>query len=90
VKPFEVAAGSDPKAKAKRPCGKVIESLPNGLFRVELQTGSLVLAHVTARRTKDFLRLLPGDTVELDLSPLHPGRGRVVAKTAGFKRQDRD
>ena len=61
--------------------GKVIEQLPSGLVRVEMEDLSLVRAHVTARRNKDFLRLLPGDVVEVELSPLDPGRGRVVGKT---------
>ena len=63
--------------------GKVTESLPSGIYRLELESGTRVLAHVTARRSKDFLRLLPGDVVEVDLSPLDPGRGRLVAKVQG-------
>ncbi len=61
--------------------GKVIEQLPRALYRVELEDLSRVLAHVTARRNKDFLRLLPGDAVEVELSPLDPKRGRVIRKT---------
>ncbi|MBI3695650.1 MAG: translation initiation factor IF-1 [Acidobacteria bacterium] len=61
--------------------GKVIEQLPRAMVRVELEDLSRVLAHVTARRNKDFLRLLPGDAVEVELSPLDPGRGRVIRKT---------
>ena len=58
----------------------VIEPLPNALYRVKLEDSSRVLAHVSARHKKDFLRLLPGDQVEVELSPLDFGRGRVVAK----------
>jgi len=61
----------------------VIESLPNALYRVELEDRSRVLAHVSSRRGKDFLRLLPGDRVEVELSPLDYGRGRVVRKAQG-------
>ena len=68
-------------AEAIRRRGKVIEQLPRGMVRVELEDLSRVLAHVTARRNKDFLRLLPGDAVEVELSPLDPGRGRVIRKT---------
>ena len=68
-------------AEAIRRRGKVIEQLPRGMVRVELEDLSRVLAHVTARRNKDFLRLLPGDAVEVELSQLDPGRGRVVRKT---------
>ncbi len=60
--------------------GKVIEQLPRELYRVELEDLSRVLAHVTARRNKGFLRLLPGDAVEVELSPLDPTRGRVIRK----------
>ena len=60
--------------------GKVIEQLPRGMVRVELEDLSRVLAHVTARRNKDFLRLLPGDAVEVELSPLDLGRGRVTKR----------
>jgi len=58
----------------------VLEPLPNALYRVELEDTSRVVAHVGARHNKDFLRLLPGDRVEVELSPLDYGRGRVVAK----------
>ena len=59
----------------------MIEQLPNAVYRVELEDLSRVLAHVPARRNKDFLRLLPGDPVEVELSPLDPGRGRVIGRT---------
>jgi len=62
---------------ARRREGTVVEQLPNLLYRVEVEDGSRVLAHVAARSQKDFLRLAPGDRVEVELSPLDPGRGRV-------------
>ena len=58
----------------------VIEPLPNELYRVELEDSSPVLAHVSGRRNKDFLRLLPGDKVEVELSPYDLGRGRVTRR----------
>ena len=58
----------------------VVEALPNALYRVELEDTNRVVAHVGARHKKDFLRLLPGDRVEVELSPRDYGRGRVVAK----------
>lgn len=67
--------------EALRRRGKVVEQLPNALVRVELEDLSRVLAHVAARRNKDFLRLLPGDAVEVELSPLDPSRARVIRKT---------
>ncbi len=58
----------------------VLEPLPNALYQLELEDTSRVTAHVSDRRKKDFLRLLPGDRVEVELSPLDPGRGRVLRK----------
>lgn len=59
---------------------KVIEALPNDLFRVELENRSPVLAHVSSRRQNDFLRLLPGDRVRVSLSPSDHTRGRIVGR----------
>lgn len=74
---------TDAAMNAKEPVRRkatVMEPLPNALYRVKLEDSSRVLAHVSARHKKDFLRLLPGDQVEVELSPLDFGRGRVVAK----------
>lgn len=74
---------TDAAVNAKEPVRRkatVMEPLPNALYRVKLEDSSRVLAHVSARHKKDFLRLLPGDQVEVELSPLDFGRGRVVAK----------
>jgi len=60
----------------------VEEELPNALFRVKLEDQSKVLAHVSDRREKDFLRLLPGDRVQVRLSPYDGGRGRIVKRSA--------
>ena len=57
----------------------VVESLPNALVRVETEDLRRVVAHVAPRRNKDFLRLRPGDRVEIELSPRDPGRARVRA-----------
>ena len=79
----EAEARNRKEAQTVRRRGRVTECLPSGIYRVDLDSGTRVLAHVTARRSKDFLRLLPGDVVEVDLSPLDPGRGRLVAKMLG-------
>jgi translation initiation factor IF-1 len=74
---------TDAAMNAKEPVRRkatVMEPLPNAIYRVKLEDSSRVLAHVSARHQKDFLRLLPGDQVEVELSPLDFGRGRVVAK----------
>ena len=60
---------------------EVVESLPNDLFRLELLGDkSNVMAHVSPRAEKDFLRLLPGDRVRVQLSPRDPRRGRIVKR----------
>lgn len=69
-----------PTGKGKLVSAVVKESLPSGLYRVTLEDESRVLAHVSDRRGLDFLRLLPGDRVEVRLSPNDDGRGRIVSR----------
>ena len=58
--------------------GKVIEPLPNAMFRVELENGHTVLAHISGKMRMHYIRILPGDRVKLELSPYDLTRGRVV------------
>jgi len=58
--------------------GKVLETLPNAMFRVQLANGHKVLAHVSGKMRMNFIRILPGDTVTLELSPYDLSRGRIV------------
>jgi translation initiation factor IF-1 len=58
--------------------GKVTEALPNAVFRVELENGHKVLAHVSGRMRMHFIRILPGDMVTVELSPYDLTRGRIV------------
>ena len=58
--------------------GKVVEALPNAMFRVELENGHRVLAHVSGRMRMNFIRILPGDQVTVELSPYDLGKGRIV------------
>ena len=58
--------------------GKVLETLPNAMFRVELANGHRVLAHVSGKMRMNFIRILPGDTVVLELSPYDLSRGRII------------
>ena len=58
--------------------GKVTEALPNAVFRVELENGHKVLAHVSGRMRMHFIRILPGDTVTVERSPYDLTRGRIV------------
>jgi translation initiation factor IF-1 len=58
--------------------GTVIEALPNAMFRVELDKGHKVLAHVSGKMRMHFIRILPGDRVTVELSPYDLTRGRIV------------
>ncbi len=58
--------------------GTVKEVLPNAMFRVELDNGLLVLAHVSGKMRMHFIRILPGDRVTVELSPYDLTRGRIV------------
>ncbi len=58
--------------------GKVIEPLPNAMFRVELENGHKILAHVSGKIRMNFIRILPGDRVLVELSPYDLTRGRIL------------
>ena len=59
---------------------KVTDALPNAMFRVELETGHKVLAHVSGKMRMNFIRILPGDTVVVEMSPYDLNRGRIVLR----------
>ena len=58
--------------------GKILKTLPNAMFRVELENGHLVLAHVSGKMRMHFIKILPGDKVTLELSPYDLTRGRIT------------
>lgn len=58
--------------------GEVTEALPNALFRVKLETEQVILAHVSGKIRKNFIRILPGDRVKVELSPYDLTRGRII------------
>jgi len=58
--------------------GEVTEALPSALFRVKLETGQSILAHVSGKIRKNFIRILAGDRVKLELSPYDLTRGRIT------------
>jgi translation initiation factor IF-1 len=58
--------------------GTVEEALPNAMFRVKLDTGHEVLAHVSGKMRMHFIRILPGDRVKVELSPYDLTRGRII------------
>jgi len=60
--------------------GKVYETLPNAMFRVELENGHKVLAHVSGKMRMNFIKILPGDSVTVELSPYDLTRGRIIRR----------
>jgi len=58
--------------------GKIVEPLPNAMFKVELENGHQVLAHVSGKMRMHFIRILPGDKVTVELSPYDLSRGRAT------------
>ena len=58
--------------------GEIVETLPNAMFRVKLENGHIVLAHVAGKMRMHFIRILPGDKVKLGLSPYDLSRGRIT------------
>ena len=58
--------------------GKVEESLPNAMFRVELENGHVLLAHISGKMRMNYIRILPGDKVTVEISPYDLTRGRIT------------
>jgi len=67
-----------PKEDAIEVEGSVIETLPNAMFRVELENGHRVLAHISGKMRLHFIKILPGDKVTVELSPYDLSRGRII------------
>ena len=68
------------KKDAIRVEGKVIDALPNSVFRVELENGHRIMAHVSGKMRMHFIRILPGDGVTVEMSPYDLTRGRIVLR----------
>jgi translation initiation factor IF-1 len=67
-----------PKEGAIQVEGRVLETLPNAMFRVELENGHKVLAHISGKMRMHFIKILPGDKVTVELSPYDLTRGRII------------
>ena len=67
-----------PKEDSIEVTGTVVETLPNAMFRVELENGHRVLAHISGKMRLHFIKILPGDKVTVELSPYDLNRGRIV------------
>ncbi len=58
--------------------GKVVEKLPNAMFKVELENGHIVLAHISGKLRMHYIKILPGDTVTIEMSPYDLTKGRII------------
>jgi translation initiation factor IF-1 len=67
-----------PKEEPIEVQGEVVETLPNAMFRVELENKHIVLAHVSGKMRMHFIKILPGDIVTVELSPYDLSRGRII------------
>jgi translation initiation factor IF-1 len=78
-RPKKKSAGqTQKKEEAIEVEGTVVEPLPNAMFRVELEAGHKVLAHISGKMRMHFIRILPGDKVIVELSPYDLSRGRII------------
>ncbi len=80
IHPFVPGGRSLPKPKEDAIVleGTVIEPLPNAMFRVELENGHKVLAHISGKMRMHYIRILPGDRVQVELTPYDLSRGRIT------------
>jgi len=76
-----------PKEEAIEVEGTIIEPLPNAMFRVELDNGHKVLAHISGKMRMHFIKILPGDRVTIELSPYDLTRGRVTFRSKNQKKR---
>ncbi|MEE8324884.1 MAG: translation initiation factor IF-1 [Candidatus Humimicrobiaceae bacterium] len=58
--------------------GKILEALPNAMFRVELENGHKLLAHISGKMRMHYIKILPGDSVKVEISPYDLSRGRIT------------
>ena len=70
------------RAAALRVTAKVVEALPNAVFRVQLDNGHQLMAHVSGKMRMQYIRILPGDTVTVEVSPYDLSKGRIVYRGA--------
>jgi translation initiation factor IF-1 len=78
---FKIEAGPMAKEDVIEMDGIVIETLPNTMFRVELENGHVVTAHISGRMRKHYIRILTGDKVKVELTPYDLSKGRITYRT---------
>ena len=76
--PIKESVLAKPKEDAIVLEGTILESLPNAMFRVELENGHKVLAHISGKMRMHYIRILPGDKVQVELTPYDLTRGRIT------------
>ena len=67
-----------PKSEAIEVEGVVLEKLPNAMFKVEIEGGHVILAHISGKLRMNYIKILPGDKVTLALSPYDLSKGRII------------
>ncbi|MBF0101358.1 MAG: translation initiation factor IF-1 [Desulfobacterales bacterium] len=70
-----------PKEEPIKVQGKVLETLPNAMFKVELENKHQILAHISGKMRMHFIKILPGDIVTVELSPYDLTRGRIIYRS---------
>ena len=73
----DVSAGAKNKKEVIKLTGKVVEALPGTKFRVELENGHIIVAHMSGKMRKNYIRLVPGDKVDVELTPYDLTKGRI-------------
>ena len=66
-----------PKQSAIEQEGVIIETLPNAMFKVELENGHVIIAHISGKMTMNYIKILPGDKVRVEMSPYDLSKGRI-------------
>ncbi len=75
-----------PKEDSIEMAGVIIETLPNTTFKVKLENGHIINAHISGRMRKNYIRILTGDSVMVELTPYDLTRGRIIFRDAGNKK----
>ena len=65
--------------------GTIVDTLPNTMFRVELENGHTIIAHISGRMRKNYIRILTGDTVKVELTPYDLTKGRIIFRDKNDK-----
>jgi translation initiation factor IF-1 len=79
-----------PKEETIEMQGVVIETLPNTMFRVKLESGHVITAHISGRMRKNYIRILTGDTVTVELTPYDLTKGRISFRNPDKKKQQEE